>query len=148
MDTVGTIDEYIARFPEAIQARLQQVRATIRAAAPDAQERISYGMPAFAQHGDLVYFSARKGYIGFYPTSSGIAAFQHELAGYPGSKGAVRFPLDQPLPLDLIARIVRFRVDEQVRRAAERASAKGSAKGSAKTSATGGGRGRAKAPKE
>lgn len=123
-----TTDEYIALFPADIQALLRQMRRAIHAAAPDAQEIISYGMPAFAQHGNLVYFAAQKGYIGFYPTGSGIAAFQQELARYPSSKGAVRFPFDQPLPLDLIAKIVRFRVDENARRAAEKASAKGSAK--------------------
>lgn len=119
-----TIDEYIAQFPAEIQALLRQMRATIRAAAPDAQERISYMMPAFAQHGDLVYFAAQKGYIGFYPTSSGIAAFQKELAGYKGTKGAVHFPIGEPLPLDLVATIVRFRVDENVQHAAAKTASK------------------------
>lgn len=119
-----TIDVYIARFPAEIQAVLQEMRATIRAAAPDARETISYAMPAFAQHGNLVYFAAAKQHIGFYPTSSGIAAFQAELARYPGSKGAVRFPLGEPLPTELIARIVRFRVDENLARAAAKARAK------------------------
>ena len=109
-----SIDEYIARFPEAIQAQLNAVRATIRAAAPDAEERISYQMPAFALHGNLVYFAALKNHIGFYPTSSGIAAFKDELAAYEGTPGAVRFPLNQPLPLDLIRRIVEFRVAEKL----------------------------------
>lgn len=136
MDTVGTIDEYIAQFPEDIQARLRQMRATIHAAAPAAQEIISYGMPAFAQHGNLVYFGVQKGYIGLYPTGSGIAAFAKELAGYKGTKGSVHFPNSEPLPLELVAKIVRFRVNEQVRRAAEKAGAKGGA------------RGRTKAPKQ
>jgi uncharacterized protein YdhG (YjbR/CyaY superfamily) len=119
-----TIDEYIATFPPDVQARLEAMRATIRAAAPDAVERISYQMPAFAQEGNLVYFAALKDGIGFYPTSSGIAAFQDELARYNGSKGAVRFPNSEPLPLELITRIVRYRVAESLARAAARAQAK------------------------
>src|SRR5690348_14850359 len=94
-----SIDEYIATFPEDIQAILEALRGTIRAAAPDAEERISYQMPTFAQNGNLVHFAALKNHIGFYPTSSGIAAFQQELSGYEGTKGAVRFPIDQPLPM-------------------------------------------------
>jgi uncharacterized protein YdhG (YjbR/CyaY superfamily) len=119
-----SIDEYIATFPADIQALLETVRATIKAAAPDAEERISYQMPAFAQNGNLVYFSALKDNIGLYPTSSGIEAFKDELAVYKGTKGAVRFPIDQPLPLDLISRIVRFRVAENLDRAAAKARAK------------------------
>ncbi len=119
-----TIDEYIATFPAEIQEKLQAVRATIRAAAPDAQERISYAMPAFALHGNLVYFAALKDHIGFYPTSSGIAAFQQELSAYKGTKGAVRFPLGEPLPLDLISRIVKFRVAEDLAHAAEKTGKK------------------------
>lgn len=114
----STVDEYIATFPENIQSLLQTVRATIKAAAPEAQERISYQMPAFALHGNLVYFAALKNHIGFYPTSSGIAAFKDELSGYESSKGAVRFPLGQPLPLELITKIVRFRVTENLNNAA------------------------------
>jgi uncharacterized protein YdhG (YjbR/CyaY superfamily) len=116
-----TIDEYIAGFPPATQALLEAVRATIHAAAPDAVECISYNMPAFAQHGNLVYFAALKRHIGLYPTSSGIAAFAQELATYEGTKGAVRFPFDQPLPLDLIGRIVQFRVAENLQKAAAKA---------------------------
>jgi uncharacterized protein YdhG (YjbR/CyaY superfamily) len=108
----ASIDAYIAAAPPDRRARLDELRAAIRAAAPEAEETISYGMPAFAQHGTLVYFAALKNHIGFYPTASGIAAFQEELAAYEGTKGAVRFPLDRPLPLDLIQRIVRFRVEE------------------------------------
>lgn len=119
-----SIDEYIATFPPDIQALLETVRATIKAAAPGAEERISYQMPAFALHGNLVYFAALKDHIGFYPTSSGIAAFKDELAGYKSTPGAVRFPIDQPLPLDLISRIVRFRVTENLNRAAAKARAK------------------------
>jgi uncharacterized protein YdhG (YjbR/CyaY superfamily) len=119
-----SIDEYIASFSEDVQEALQTMRATIRAAAPDAVERISYQMPAFSQEGNLVYFAALKDHIGFYPTSSGIAAFQQELARYKGTKGAVRFPKGQPLPLELITRIVQFRVAENLSRAAARAQAK------------------------
>jgi uncharacterized protein YdhG (YjbR/CyaY superfamily) len=107
-----SIDAYIATFPEDVQARLEAIRATIKAAAPDAEERISYQMPAFALNGNLVYFAAGKNHIGFYPTASGIAAFQDELAGYESSKGAIRFPYNKPLPLELISKIVQFRVTE------------------------------------
>ncbi|HMA36737.1 MAG TPA: DUF1801 domain-containing protein [Chloroflexia bacterium] len=119
-----SIDEYIARFPEEIQALLTTVRATIHAAAPDAEERISYQMPTFALHGNLVYFAALKDHIGFYPTSSGIAAFKEELSGYASSPGAVRFPINQPLPLDLIRRIVQFRATENRQKAAAKARPK------------------------
>ena len=119
-----SIDEYIATFPPDMRARLEAMRAAIRAAAPDAVERISYQMPTFAQDGNLVHFAALKDGIGFYPTSSGIVAFQDELARYNGSKGAVRFPNGEPLPLELITRIVRHRVAENLTRAAARAQAK------------------------
>lgn len=120
----NSIDEYIAAFPEDRQALLEAVRATIRAAAPAAVERISYQMPTFAQEGNLVYFASLKNHIGFYPTGSGIAAFQEEIAGYESSKGAVKFPIDQPLPLDLIGRIVQFRVAENLNKAAAKAGKK------------------------
>ena len=110
----GSIDEYIASFPFDIQARLEAMRETIRAAAPDAEEKISYQMPTFFLKGNLVHFAAFKLHIGFYPAPRGIEAFQDELSQYKGSKGAVQFPLDQPLPLDLVARIVRFRVAENL----------------------------------
>ena len=117
----ASIDAYIAGVPPDRRPLLEELRAAIRAAAPEAAETISYGMPAFALHGTLVYFASRKHHIGFYPTASGIAAFQEELAAYAGSKGAVRLPLDRPLPLDLIRRIVRFRVEEHRRSAADTA---------------------------
>ncbi len=117
-DGYRTIDEYIAAFPADRQALLQTVRATIRAAAPDAEERISYLMPAFAQHGNLVYFASLKNHVGLYPTSSGIEAFQAELEGYETTPGSVKFPVDQPLPLDLITRIVQFRVAANLANAA------------------------------
>jgi uncharacterized protein YdhG (YjbR/CyaY superfamily) len=116
----NSIDEYIATFPADKQALLEEVRATIRAAAPGAEERISYQMPAFAQNGNLVYFSALKNHIGFYPTGSGIAAFKDELSGYETSKGSVKFPIGEPLPLDLISRIVRYRVAQNTENAAAR----------------------------
>ena len=108
-----TIDAYIAQFPDAVQELLQQLRETIRAAAPRAEEAIRYGMPTFRLNGNLVHFAAYAKHIGFYPTPSAITAFQKELAPYASSKGAVQFPLDRPLPLPLIRRIVRFRVREQ-----------------------------------
>ncbi len=117
-----SIDEYIALFPQDIQKILQEMRRIIHAAAPDAQETISYQMPAFAQQGILVYFSARKNYIGFYPTSSGTEAFRQELSGYEYTKGTIKFRLDKPLPLDLITKIVKFRLDENLRKAKEKSS--------------------------
>ena len=116
----ASIDAYIAAAPPDRRALLEQLRAAIRAAAPEAEETISYNMPAFAQNGTLVYFATMKNHIGFYPTASGIAAFQEELAAYAGTKGAVRFPLNRPLPVDLIQRIVRFRVEENRRQAADK----------------------------
>jgi len=112
----ASIDEYIAAFPPEIQEKLQAVRETIRAAAPDASEKISYQMPTFYLNGNLVHFAAFAHHIGFYPAPRGIEAFAAELAQYPGSKGAIRFPLDQPLPLDLIGRITRFRAEENRRK--------------------------------
>jgi uncharacterized protein YdhG (YjbR/CyaY superfamily) len=111
------IDEYIAGFPPDIQAILQQIRATIRVAAPDAEETISYQMPTFTLKGILVHFAAHEKHIGFYPTPSGIEKFQNALSGYKSAKGSVQFPLDKPIPFDLIAEIVRFRVKENVEKA-------------------------------
>jgi uncharacterized protein YdhG (YjbR/CyaY superfamily) len=107
-----TIDEYIAQYPENVRQILNRIRTVIHEAAPDAAEKISYGMPGFEQNGSLVWFGVHTRHIGFYPTASGIAAFREELAGYKSSKGAVQFPLDQPIPYELIARIVRFKVAE------------------------------------
>jgi uncharacterized protein YdhG (YjbR/CyaY superfamily) len=106
------IDEYISTFPKEVQVLLKKLRRTIKAAAPGAKERISYRMPAFWLKGNLVYFAAFKHHIGFYPTSSGISAFKKELSVYKGSKGSVQFPIDKPLPLALISKIVKFRVSE------------------------------------
>ena len=118
MDTkqYKTIDEYIAASPEDIQPTLQKLRRVIQEAAPEAQEIISYSMPAFKQNGILVYFAAFKKHIGFFPTSSGVFAFKKELAAYETSKGTVRFPLDKPIPFDLIRQIVELRVKENLER--------------------------------
>lgn len=121
---VASIDEYIAAFPENVQRILETLRATIKAAAPDATEKISYQMPTFYLQGNLVHFAAFKNHIGFYPTSSGIQAFQQALASYENSKGAVRFPIDKPLPLELVSEITRFRVTENLKRADEKRSRK------------------------
>lgn len=113
----ASIDEYIATFPEEIQTILQEIRETIKAAAPDAEEKISYQMPTFALKGNLVHFAAFKNHIGFYPTPSGTEAFKEEIANYQAAKGSIRFPLDEPMPLDLITRIVKMRVDENLKKA-------------------------------
>lgn len=112
-----TMDEYIVTFPEEIQKILEELRATIKAAAPDAEEKISYQMPTFALKGNLVHFAAYKNHIGFYPTSTGIRAFKKELSIYEGAKGSVQFPIDKPLPLKLITKIVKFRVAENLKHA-------------------------------
>jgi uncharacterized protein YdhG (YjbR/CyaY superfamily) len=110
------IDDYIAGCPEHARDKLEEIRATIRKAAPGAEEKISYQMPAFDLNGILVYFAAQTRHIGFYPTSSGVTAFKDELGNYKSSTGAIQFPLDKPLPLGLIARIVKFRVRENAER--------------------------------
>ena len=107
-----TIDSYIAGFPEDVQLRLEKLRATIRKAAPEAEEAISYQMPTFKLHGNLVHFAAYKNHIGFYPAPSGIEAFKKEFSIYKYAKGSVQFPLDQPIPLELVSKIVKFRVAE------------------------------------
>src|SRR5665647_153219 len=116
-----TIDEYIAAFPKNIQSILEEMRQTIRNSAPKAEEAISYQMPTFKLNGNLVYFAAFKKHIGFYPTSSGVEAFKRELAPYEVSKGTIRFPLDRPLPLKLVSRIVKFRVAENLKNARPKA---------------------------
>ncbi len=108
-----TIDDYIAGHPPAVQARLAALRATIRQHAAAAEERISYRMPTFYLGGNLVHFAAFARHVGFYPGATGIAAFQEALALYKGAKGSVQFPHSEPLPLDLVAAIVQFRVAEQ-----------------------------------
>ena len=116
----NSIDEYIASFPEDIQKILETLRLTIRAAAPEATEKISYQMPTFYLKGNLVHFAAFKKHIGFYPAPRGIEAFKGELSVYKGAKGSVQFPIDQPMPLDLITRIVQFRVAENLEKAASK----------------------------
>ncbi len=109
------IDEYIDSFPANIQSILQKMRQTIHEAAPEATEAISYQMPTFKLNGNLVHFAAFKNHIGFYPSPSGIEKFKTELSQYKWSKGAVQFPLDKPVPLELVKRIVAFRVRETSR---------------------------------
>jgi uncharacterized protein YdhG (YjbR/CyaY superfamily) len=111
----ATIDDYIAGFPEHVQALLQEVRRVIREAAPQAEEAIKYRIPTFIQGGNLVHFAAFEKHIGFYPTPSGIEQFQESLSAYKKAKGSVQFPLDAPIPYDLIRQIVRFRVVENCR---------------------------------
>lgn len=106
------VDEYIALQPAEVRWTLEKLRETIKKAAPKAEEVISYKMPAYKFHGVLVYFGAYQNHIGFYPTGRGISAFKKELSVYEGSKGTVRFPIDEPLPLTLIKKIVRFRLKE------------------------------------
>jgi uncharacterized protein YdhG (YjbR/CyaY superfamily) len=109
---VKTIDEYVTSFPEDVQAVLQEIRRTIRECAPKAEETISYRIPTFKLHGNLVHFAAFKDHIGFFPTSSARAAFPEELSKYKGGKGTIQFPLDEPIPYELIRKIVRYRVKE------------------------------------
>ena len=109
----STTDEYISAFPAEIQKILEQVRKTIQQAAPEADETISYGMPAYKLNGKpLVYFAAFKNHIGFYATPTGHEAFAEELSNYKQGKGSVQFPLDKPMPFELITRIVKFRKQE------------------------------------
>ncbi|CQR54808.1 iron chaperone [Paenibacillus riograndensis] len=119
--TYESIDDYITQAPPEIREKLEAVRKVIHEAAPEAEEKISYQMPTFFLHGNLVHFAAFKKHIGLYPAPSGIEAFQEELAQYKGAKGSVQFPLDKPLPLDLISRIVKFRAAENREKAAAKA---------------------------
>jgi uncharacterized protein YdhG (YjbR/CyaY superfamily) len=111
----SSIDEYIGSFPSDLQKKLIEIRRIIKKNAPDATERISYRMPTFYLNGNLVHFAGYSKHIGFYPTPNGIEAFKGEFKDYKYSKGAVQFPLDEPLPVDLIKRIVRFRVAENTK---------------------------------
>ena len=123
----NNIDEYIARYPADVQKLLQDVRKTIQAAAPQAEEAMAYGIPTFKLNGNLVHFGGFKQHIGFYPAPQGLEAFRKELSKYKGSKGAVQFPLDQPMPLALITRIVKYRVKQNQEKAKEKAEMKGKA---------------------
>ena len=116
MKQFSSVDEYFASLPEGPKRLMEEMRQAIRQAAPEAGEKISYGMPTFTFHGNLVHYAAYKHHIGFYPTPSAIEAFRQELAPYELSKGTVRVALDRPLPLDLIRRMVEFRVNEQLER--------------------------------
>ena len=107
-----TCDEYVALFPPNVQAILREVRRVIKEAAPEAVEKISYRIPTFCLNGNLVHFAAHTNHIGFYPTPSGIVAFKDELYSYKWAKGSVQFPLDRPMPFEVIKRIVEFRVKE------------------------------------
>ncbi len=112
-----SIDEYILQFSPEVQEILNTLKKVIKKSAPDAEEKISWQMPTFVLHGNLVHFAAHKKHIGFYPGASGIDAFKHKLSEYKGSKGAVQFPLEQPLPYELISEIVKFRVAENIEEA-------------------------------
>jgi uncharacterized protein YdhG (YjbR/CyaY superfamily) len=122
MNFSAEVDRYILSFPRECQEKLEQVRSTIKHAAPEAEEVISYQMPAFKFHGMLVYYAGYKNHIGFYAIPSGHKQFEQELKGYKQGKGSVQFPLNQPMPLELIERIVRFRVQENLNKAAAKKS--------------------------
>ncbi len=119
-----TIDEYIAGFPDEIQERLKKVRLTIRNAAPEAKETIKYQMPTFTLRGNLISFAAYKKHIALYPAPEGDEQFNLELSAYKAEKSTVRFPLDQPIPYDLISQIVKLRIDDNLRRAEAKAKRK------------------------
>jgi uncharacterized protein YdhG (YjbR/CyaY superfamily) len=112
----SSIDEYIESFPEHVQKKLVELREAIREQAPHAQEKISYQIPTFFLNGNLVHFAAYTNHIGFYPTSTGIRAFKNNLSKYKSAKGSVQFPIEEPLPLGLIRRIVKFRVEENMKK--------------------------------
>lgn len=120
MKDFSSVDEFIASFPDATQKLLSQMRGIIKDAAPDAEESISYMMPAYKLHGALVYFSGYKNHIGFYPGASGVANFSEDIASYKTAKGSIQFPLNEPLPDALISKIVRFRVAENIGKVAAR----------------------------
>ena len=107
------VDDFIAKYPTDVQKILRKIRAIIRELAPDAHEKLGYGIPTFTLNGNLVHYSALTNHIGFYPTPSGIEKFKKQLSKYEGAKGSVQFPLDQPIPYDLIRKITEFRVKEQ-----------------------------------
>ena len=114
-----TVDEYIAGFPKDVQKILKEVRAVVRAAAPDAQERIAYQMPTYTMGKNLAHFAAFKNHIGFYPTPNGISSFEKQLSKYKRAKGSVQFPIDEPIPIALIKKIVEYRVKEQKKKNAK-----------------------------
>lgn len=114
-DKIRTVDEYISNFPEEVKAILEEVRNAIRKAAPEAEETIGYAMPTYKLNGNLIHFAAYKNHIGLYPTPNGIEGFKEELSVYKGAKGSVQFPLNKPMPLELISRITKFRVQENLK---------------------------------
>jgi uncharacterized protein YdhG (YjbR/CyaY superfamily) len=118
-----SVDDYIESFPPEVRVKLEELRAAIRACAPDAEEAIKYRMPTFVLNGNLVHFAAFKNHIGFFPTSSPIVAFEKELSKYKTSKGTIQFPMDQPIPLNLVRRIVKFRVERSLAKARGRGRA-------------------------
>ncbi|MGZ5502583.1 MAG: iron chaperone [Halobacteriota archaeon] len=126
MDSEGSrrqfknIDDYIATFPKNVQHTLRELRSVIKESAPEAEETISYGMPTFKLNGNLVHFAAYEKHIGFYPTPSAILAFKEKLSIYKQSKGAVQFPIDGPIPLDIVREIVRFRIKENLTKGVRR----------------------------
>ena len=115
--TPKNIAEYLAGFPKDVQEVLEMIRLTVQKAAPDAKETIKYGMPTFTLKGNLVFFAAFKKHIGFYPPPTGLEKFKAEIAAYAGPKGSLLFPLDKPIPYDLISEIVKFRVKENLAKA-------------------------------
>ena len=118
--TSKSIDEYIFRFSLDVQGILEMLRKVIKESAPDAEEKISYQMPTFVLHGNLVHFAAYKNHIGFYPTPSGINAFKDELSEFKGAKGSVQFPIEKPIPYELISKIVKFRVAENIKKSEDK----------------------------
>jgi uncharacterized protein YdhG (YjbR/CyaY superfamily) len=117
VDSSNSIEEYISGFPAEVQEILRTLREVIRKAAPGAEEKMSYRMPTFVLHGNLVHFAAFKSHIGLYPAPSGVEAFLPELSAHRSGKGSIQFPIDKPLPYDLVSKIVQFRVAENTRRA-------------------------------
>lgn len=122
--TFKTIDEYISQCPSEIQETLQTLRKVIKESEPEAEEKISWQMPTFVLHGNLVHFAAFKNHIGLYPGPNAIEAFKNEISGYKSSKGAVQFPIGKPMPYELISRIVKFSALENIRRAEEKLTKK------------------------
>jgi uncharacterized protein YdhG (YjbR/CyaY superfamily) len=112
----SSIDEYIRSFPEHIQKKLEEIRNVIKELVPEAQEKISYQIPAFSLNGNLVWFAGYAKHIGFYPGASGIKAFKSELSKYKYAKGSVQFPIEEPLPIELIKKIVNFKVEENLKK--------------------------------
>ena len=118
------VDEYIKAFPPSVHGNLNKLRQTIKAAAPQAEEIISYRMPAYKYHGRLVYFAAYKNHIGFYPMSGTISAFKKELSDYKGAKGSVQFPHDKPIPFGLVSKMIKFRANQNEEKLAAKKSIK------------------------